>query len=397
MPRQAKPPRLYLREEQRDKDGRVTHAAAYIILDGGRQFGTGCGTHDIDGANKALAAYIGRKYTAAARSGPRQTNEIPVPDVLTLYAKDVVPKYAYPKPAISRLHRLGAFFANKTLADINGPLCRNYAEKQTTDTVARSDLVVLQAAINHHLREGLHDRIIKVVMPSRRPPRDRWLTRSEAAQMIWQAWRAGEVKFGKVTERHPRRHLARFLLVGLYTGSRADVIASASFEPQPGRPYIDLNDGMFYRRPAGAKETNKRRPTVRIPPRLLAHMRRWYRLGARYPVEIGGKPIKRIRFALQWTAEELGITGVTPHTLRHTCATWLVRDGVDLWEVAGFLGMSVQTLEKNYAHHNPDHVKGVHAAFQRRHTVNDSSTIDVNRARTFVDERTQNASKTNSR
>jgi integrase len=397
MPRQAKPPRLYLRQAQRDKDRRVTHAATYIILDGGRQFGTGCGAHDIDGANNALAAYIGRKYTAAARSGPRHTSEIPVVDVLTLYAKDVVPKYAQPKPAIGRLQRLGAFFANKTLADINGPLCRAYAEKRTTDTVARSDLVVLQAAINHHLREGLHDRIIKVVMPSRRPPRDRWLTRSEASRMIWRAWRAREVKYGKVTERFPRRHLARFLLVGLYTGSRADVIASASFEPQPGRPYIDLNDGMFYRRPAGAKETNKRRPTVRIPPRLLAHMRRWQRLGARYPVEIGGKPIKRIRFALQWTAEELGITGVTPHTLRHTCATWLVRDGVDLWEIAGFLGMSVQTLEKNYAHHSPDHVKGVHAVFQRRRTVNDSSTIDVNRVRTFVDERLQNASKTNRR
>ena len=397
MPRQAKPPRLYLRQAQRDKDGRITHAATYIILDGGRQFGTGCGAHDIDGANKALAAYIGRKYTTIARSGPRQTNEIPVADVLTLYAKDVVPKHAHPAAAIGRITRLGAFFADRTLADINGPLCRAYACKQTSDTMARADLVVLEAAINHHLREGLHDRLIKVVKPDRRPPRDRWLTRSEAAQMIWKAWRAREVKFGKATERFPRRHLARFLLVGLYTGSRADVITSASFEPQPGRPYIDLNDGMFYRRPAGATETKKRRPPVRVPPRLLAHMRRWRRLGARYPVQIGGKPIKRIRFALQWTAEELGLSHVTPHTLRHTAATWLMQAGVDLWEVAGFLGMSVQTLEKNYGHHHPDHVSGVHKAFQRRHTVNDTSTINVNRPRTFVDERKQNTSKSNAR
>lgn len=194
-----------------------------------------------------------------------------------------------------------------------------------------------------------------------------------------------------------RRHLARFLLVGLYTGSRADVIVSASFERQPGRPYIDLDDGMFYRRPAGAAETKKRRPPVRIPPRLLAHMRRWRRLGARYPVEIGGKPIKRIRFALQWTAEELGLSRVTPHALQHTAATWLMQAGVDLWEVAGFLGMSVQTLEKNYGHHHPDHVSGVHKAFQRRHTVNDTSTIGANRPRTFVDERKQNTSKSNAR
>jgi len=136
---------------------------------------------------------------------------------------------------------------------------------------------------------------------------------------------------------------------------------------------------------------------VRVPPRLLAHMRRWRRLGARYPVQIGGKPIKRIRFALQWTAEELGLSHVTPHTLRHTAATWLMQAGVDLWEAAGFLGMSVQTLEKNYGHHHPDHVSGVHKAFQGRRTVNDTSTINVNRPRTFVDERKQNTSKSNAR
>jgi len=32
----------------------------------------------------------------------------------------------------------------------------------------------------------------------------------------------------------------------------------------------------------------------------------------------------------------------TPHTLRHTCATWLMHDGVDKWEAAGFLGMTVE-------------------------------------------------------
>jgi integrase len=156
------------------------------------------------------------------------------------------------------------------------------------------------------------------------------------------------------------------MLVGLYTGSRADVIASASFEKQPGRPYIDLDDGMFYRRPAGAAETKKRRPPVRIPQRLLANMRRWRRLGARYPVEIGGKPIKRIHFAFQWTVDELGITGVTPHTLRHTAATWYMQAGVPIWQVAGFLGMSTKTLEKNYGHDHPDHMADVHNAFQRR-------------------------------
>ncbi len=31
--------------------------------------------------------------------------------------------------------------------------------------------------------------------------------------------------------------------------------------------------------------------------------------------------------------------------------------GVDLWEAAGVLGMSLETLERNYGHHHPEHLK----------------------------------------
>jgi len=48
---------------------------------------------------------------------------------------------------------------------------------------------------------------------------------------------------------------------------------------------------------------------------------------------------------------------VTPHTLRHTAATWLMQAGVDKWEAAGFLGMSVEMLDRVYGHHHPDHLR----------------------------------------
>lgn len=31
--------------------------------------------------------------------------------------------------------------------------------------------------------------------------------------------------------------------------------------------------------------------------------------------------------------------------------------GVDLWQAAGFLGMSVETLERNYGHHHPNYMQ----------------------------------------
>ena len=49
-----------------------------------------------------------------------------------------------------------------------------------------------------------------------------------------------------------------------------------------------------------------------------------------------------------------GFHGITSHTLRYTRATWTAQAGVPLWEAAGFLRMTVKTLEATYAHHCPD-------------------------------------------
>ena len=57
---------------------------------------------------------------------------------------------------------------------------------------------------------------------------------------------------------------------------------------------------------------------------------------------------------------------VTPHTLRHTAATWLMQKRADLWEAAGFLGMSAEQLERTYGHHRSDHLKGARDALDRR-------------------------------
>jgi len=41
---------------------------------------------------------------------------------------------------------------------------------------------------------------------------------------------------------------------------------------------------------------------------------------------------------------------VLRHSLHHTAATWLMQAGVDMWEAAGWLGMTVEQLEANYGH-----------------------------------------------
>jgi len=70
--------------------------------------------------------------------------------------------------------------------------------------------------------------VVAIVLPEERPPRERWLTRREAAALVRAAWRYREVQKGVKTERCSRRHVAKFVLVGLYTGTRAGAICGAA-------------------------------------------------------------------------------------------------------------------------------------------------------------------------
>ena len=72
-------------------------------------------------------------------------------------------------------------------------------------------------------------------------------------------------------------------------------------------------------------------------------------------VHYDGAPIASVRTAWE-SARDLAYldSSVTTHVLWHTRATWAMQAGLDRWEVAGALGMSVKVLEDVYGHHHPD-------------------------------------------
>jgi integrase len=244
------------------------------------------------------------------------------------------------------------FFEGNTVADVTPQTCGRYVAKRGRSIgTARRELGVLRAAINYAHRSGRITRPVAVELPERPEPRDRWLAREEAAALI----RAARTP-------QARLYLPLFILIGLYTGRRKEAILSLRW------PQVDLAAGRIDFEVSGRRRTNKKRGRVPIPSRLMPHLRRARRRGTDlgYVLHIDGEGIGDIKKGFAAACARAGIDGVTPHTLRHTAATWLMQAGTDPWQAAGFLSMSTETLQRVYGHHHPDHMREAANAISRR-------------------------------
>lgn len=259
--------------------------------------------------------------------------------MLTVYGREHLPHILGAKNTAYNLATLGAWWGDLRLSDVTAKNCRAYAAVRTPSG-ARRDLEVLRAAIGYwHKNYGPLPAVPIVTLPPPSPARERWLTRHEAGKLLWAA-------------RHTP-HLARFILLGLYTGSRSGVILALKWEQ------IDLARGVMHRRRAGKTEdARKRTPPVRLGNRILSHLRRWRRLdhpGATYLCHYNGGRVIKLRRSWAGAVKRASLDAkVTPHTLRHTRATWLMQAAIDPWEAAGSMGMTLETLQRTYGHHHPD-------------------------------------------
>jgi integrase len=376
MSRQSKGAYLYL-EPARTRRGKV-EPARWAIRDRGHKQRLPFLEGELEQAQQALAGYVLGKHDARVERN-RDPASVPVADVLQIYAEDVVnvvkeiDNDARQREAVRRIERLNDGFRVKTVAEVNKATVAAYIKTRGKVAAARRELEDLRAAINHAHEAGFLSSVVKFKLPEKSSPRDRWLTRQEAARLLKAAWRMRQRWNGNATERSTGHHLVRFILVALYTGTRSGAICKASLVPAIGRGRIDLQHGVFTRRPPGVKinRKNKNANPVRLPPRLLAHLRRWHRMGLMKTavVEWNGRSVKRVKKSFATACRLAGLEGVTPHTLRHTSTTWLLQRGVIKEQVAGYVGMSRDVLERVYGHHSPDHQEEAVNALSRPRKV----------------------------
>jgi integrase len=365
MSRRKEPPRLWLKPAEPKRDARPARVAVWCIVDGAKRISTGCGERDIVQAQQKLADHIKAKFEPPTGLG----GCLLVVECIAAYLKEHVAQLESAKSREHARHTarpILEWWSGKKISEVNGTNCRKYVKWRTSqgrrtqtssgksptyisDQTARHDLKTLRAALRWYKREVDSAIFVPTVtLPSKAPRRaDYWLTRDEIAARIRVARRNRQT-----------HHVARLLLIGCRTGTRPGALLGLRWIPSTTSGWFDLENGVLYRRGSGIRQTNKRQPPAKIHASLLPHLRRWrerdMKQGITSVVHYLGEPITKLRRSWDTVAKLAGAKRKDgPHVLRHTCITWLMRHGVDVYEVSGYTGVSVEVLLETYAHHHP--------------------------------------------
>jgi integrase len=326
----------------------------------GRAYRVSTGTDDEREARKALAAFDAGWGKAPAPEAPS------IGQILDAYEADRVGNTERPLHAPATLKAAVAAL-KRHLADLPPDLltkqrCRLYVRQRRAEgyevgpkdarrrkpvsdgTIIRELSGVLRPALEWAVAERWILAAPYVEVPAAPPPRDRWLTREEAARLV-----AGCGDF----------HVRLFVMLGLHTAARSAAILGLTWDR------VDLDAGRL---DLGTGRGNKGRArSVPISAELLAYLQAARELAqSDYVVEFAGAPVGSVKTGFRAACRRAGLAGVTPHALRHTAATWMVQNGTPLWEVAGYLGhKDVAMVERVYGHHSPEHLRRAAGAIGR--------------------------------
>ena len=254
---------------------------------------------------------------------------------------------AYAEEAAYRLW-LSPTLADKPLRDIK-PIHLERIKKTMTEAgrsaqTVRHVLAALRQVFNFAKRHGLYagDNPVSLVKkPAADARRLRFLTHGEADRLL-----------AALAERESNTH--DMALLALNCGLRAGEIFHLTWGD------VDLERGVLVLRDTKSGKTRVAYMTE-VVTAMFASMERRGQNDLVFPSAKGGR-MTQISETFNRVVASLGLNnGVTDprqkvvfHTLRHTFASWLVEQGVDLYSVKELMGHGTLAMTERYSHLAPD-------------------------------------------
>jgi len=241
------------------------------------------------------------------------------------------------------LAHVTAFFGRMTPTEITpADLLRFRVSRKVSDSTLRKDLASLKAVFGF----GVKHRLISpadvpyVELPPMGQPRDVWLNETQESEFLALA-HSHSIGLPRLSR------LTRFVSIALDTAARKSAIEGLTWDR------VDLGKKLIDFREPGLRRSKKRRVPVPISDRLAPVLERAKREATgNYVLDHGGD----IRKTFNTWRQVVGYAWVSPHVMRHTAATLMLRAGVSLWSVAGVLGDTVETVTRTYGHHDPEYL-----------------------------------------
>lgn len=289
---------------------------------------------------------------------PDAPEVINLPDVLDWYFDIHGKNLATADLTKHQIKNLISFFGCVPAHEIDPARQSAYVEHRQkagvkNDTINR-EFAVLSAALNRAYAWKYIPQPFKIFLLPKAAPKERFLTRDEAAALYRHL-------LNKIHKSGQYHHLLLFTRIALNTGARSGVILSLTWDR------VDFRRRIIWFPVPGRKQTNKRAAVISFDHKLEAALRAAKkRAKSDHVIEFEGAPIRRIRRALSRAFQEIGLTDVSPHTLRHTFATWAAMGGAPLYILGGALGHSNPSTTARYAKYQPEAFKDVIRASRKK-------------------------------
>jgi integrase len=320
----------------------------------GRSRSVSSGTASLNEAQDFLAGFL---------TAPRRDNGAPdrltVSDAIDIYTTNHISKLdeLTRRSVVSALKPCAAFFRGVPVMKCDNALAADFVVARrdgrirgfspASPSTIRNSLTYLAAAIRHCEENGAVGKGVwpGFSLPAASPPREQWIRPQEYLRIM----RTVRV----LTHPNPYQRLTRiyrFLMIAFHTAARKTAICELRWDQ------VDMDHGLIRFNPPGRPQTRKRRPTVPMSKKLHAMMKRAYSERLPKSEYVLDSPAT-IDAAFTGLMERAGLPWVTPHTIRHTWATWAAQRGVSMYEIAGILGDTIQTVTENYLKYCPDHLR----------------------------------------